>query len=147
MLKYLTLTLFIFFINKSYSKITNDTIFILFKNDKKYQLYDIDIINFKNIQDKKRSFYFNFSEKFDYINAILFVKSHPVKLICMRKNKFKKYKNKFLKYSNFKKWGYKEIDSLFKMKKVFLVDEKNIGLFDVKLYEVKLIDLRKPTLE
>ncbi len=152
MFKYITLILFIFSINlvssqASVSETTKDTLFIIFNNDKKFQLYDTDISNLKNIQNKKNSFYFNFSNEFDFFNAILFSKCKPEKLLCVSKKKFRYYKNKAFSYSDLKKLGYQEIDSLFYMKKIFFVDKKNIGLFKVKLFEVKYTDLRKPTIE
>lgn len=60
---------------------------------------------------------------------------------------FRKKKDKILNYLDFKKIGYKEIDSKFCMKKVFLVDKRDVGLFTIKLHEVNSIDLRKPSVE
>lgn len=152
MFKYTTLILFCFYINHTNSQSnTNvsvkDTIFIMFKNDKKFQLYDSDLNSLNNIKNKKTSFYFSFSDRFDYFNAILFAMTKPEKFICIKKNVFRKKKDKILNYLDFKKMGYKEIDSMFYMKKVFLVDKREAGLFTIKLHEVNLIDLRKPSVE
>ena len=67
----------------------------------------------------------NNENEFDFFNAILFSKCNPEKLLCVSKKKFRYYKNKAFSYSDLKKLGYQEIDSLFYMKKIFFVDKKN----------------------
>lgn len=116
--------------------IKSDTIYIFFKVSKDQHHHNTKIKE-KNIT-KERDEYM-----FDYGNYHLFTFSPSNSIspeeLKVKKSFIKRNKDVIVTYDFLKTYNYKEATALLnKKKKVYLIDYDDIGLFSIKLKEVKV---------
>ncbi|MBP6757845.1 MAG: hypothetical protein KA133_01220 [Flavobacterium sp.] len=121
-----------------------DTIYILFKNKIRYQEHYVQNIN---TNKTKYDDYFFLLSSWYPIN-LEFHHFYTQEERKEKKSFLKKNKDIIVTYAFLTKFTLGEVTELIgNKKKVYLIDDNDIGWFKIKLKEVKVIGILKPSLE
>lgn len=148
-MKPLILFIFIFFLkieiySQSFEKIKNsDTVYIYFKLSKNQMHLNTKIIKNKKIKQRDE-YFFNFKDSFPltFTHDQLSPKEKKISKSFIKKNK-----DLIVTYDFITKYNLAEATDLIGQKKVYLIDDSDVGWFTIKLKEVKVMGALPQSIE